>query len=46
MKHLDSIVVIGYLNSSVGSVLHYKDNEGTERYWSYRLFSNHWEKNR
>lgn len=36
IKHLDSIIVIGYLNSSVGRVLHFVDPSGVERYWAYR----------
>lgn len=44
LKHIDSIVVVGYLNSSVGRVLQYIDCDGKERYWAYALFANHWEK--
>ncbi len=44
LKHVDSIIVVGYLNSSVGKVLHFVDPFGTERYWSYRLENTLWEK--
>lgn len=42
VKHQDSITIIGYLSSSEGKVLHYKDQDDIERYWCYRTGSNHW----
>ena len=42
-KHADSIVVIGYLNSTVGRILHFIDPFGVERFWSYRLEDTFWD---
>lgn len=42
ISHMDSIVIVGYLASSDGKVLHYKDPAGLDRYWCYRLGANHW----